>query len=68
MLPHKVTNNMPVVFYHTLFSVADPGFAIGGHGPRRGGVDSREGYVLKFLYVKMKESGPSGGCALGNPL
>ena len=26
-----------------------------------GGVDSRGGYVLKILYVKMKELGPLGG-------
>ena len=26
-----------------------------------GGVDSRDGYVSKILYVKMKESGPLGG-------
>ena len=28
-----------------------------------GGVDSRVSYVLKILYVKMKESGPLGACA-----
>ena len=33
----------------------------------RGGVDSRGGYVSKILYVKMKESGPLGGRALGTP-
>ena len=33
----------------------DPGFPLGG------GVDSRGSYVLKTLYVKMKESGPFGG-------
>ena len=32
-----------------------------------GGVDSRGGYVLKILYVKMKELGPLGGHALGAP-
>ena len=26
-----------------------------------GGIDSRGGYVLKVLYVEMKESGPLGG-------
>ena len=46
----------------SLISVADPGFPVGGHGPRRdGGVDSRGGYVSKILYVEMKESGPLGG-------
>ena len=44
-----------------MLSVADPGFPVGGSGPRRGGEDSRGGYVSKLLYVKMKESGPVGG-------
>ena len=39
-------------------SVADPRFPIGGRGPRKGGVDSRGGYVSKILYVEKKESGP----------
>ena len=43
------------------FSVADPGFPVGGRGPRRGGMDSRGSYVSQILYVKMKESGPLGG-------
>ena len=43
--------------------MADPGFPVGGRGPRGGGgVDSRGGYVLKILHVKTKESGPLGGC------
>ena len=41
--------------------VADPGFPVGGRGPRSGGVDSRGSYVSKILYVKTKESGPLGG-------
>ena len=43
--------------------VVDPGFPArgGGRRPCRGGVDSRGGYVLKILYVEMKESGPLGG-------
>ena len=45
----------------------DPGFPIGGHGPHRGAVDPRGGYVSKILHVKMKESGPVGGCTLGAP-
>ena len=48
-------------------SVEDPGFPVGGRGPRRGGPDFRGGYVLKILYVKTKESGPLGGRALGTP-
>ena len=47
-------------------SVADPGFPIGGRGPRRGGVDSRGGYVSKILYVKTKESGSVGGVCAGH--
>ena len=41
--------------------VTDPGFPMGGRGPRRGGVDFRGGYVSKILYVETKESGPLGG-------
>ena len=50
------------------FAVPDPGFPVGGgRGPRRKGVDSWGGYVLKILYVKMKESGPLGGREPGTP-
>ena len=35
---------------------------------RRGGVDSRGGYLSKILYVKMKESGPLGGVHWARPL
>ena len=43
--------------------MADPGFPVGGHGPRGGGigVDSRGGYVSKILYVKRKNLDPWGG-------
>ena len=34
-----------------------------GRQPRRGGANSRGGYVSKILYVKTKESGPLGGGA-----
>ena len=43
------------------YSVADPGFPVGG------GVDSQAGYVSKILYVKKKESGPLGGRVPGTP-
>ena len=39
-----------------------------GRGPRRGGVDSRGGYVSQILYVKKKESGPLGGVRRARPL
>ena len=42
----------------TLTAVADPRFPVEGRRSRRGGADSRGGYVLKILYVEMKESGP----------
>ena len=42
-------------------SAVDPGFPVGGCQPRRGGTNSRGGYVSKILYVKTKESGPLGG-------
>ena len=45
--------------------MADPGFPVGGRGPRRGGIDSRGSYVSKILNVEMKESRPlGGGCSL----
>ena len=50
------------------YAVADPGFPVGGRRPRRGGANSRGGYVSKNLYVKMKESGPVGGGTGGTPL
>ena len=46
------------------YSVADPGFPVGGGVDLvRGAVDPRGGYVLKILHVKTKESGPIGGGA-----
>ena len=53
-------------FIHSI-PVADPGFPVGGRRPHRGGTNSRGGYVLKNLYVKMKESGPVGGHAPAAP-
>ena len=35
-------------------------FPYGGRGPRKGGMDTRGGYISKILYVKTKESGPLG--------
>ena len=46
------------------FPVVDPGFPVVGGG----GVDSRGGYISKILYIKMKESGPSGGVRQSRPL
>ena len=48
-------------------AVADPGFPVGGHGPRRGDMDSRGSCVSSNLYVKTKELGPLGGHVLGVP-
>ena len=48
--------------------MADPGFPVGGRGPRRGAVDSLGGYVSKILYVKTKENGPLGGVHWSRPL
>ena len=49
------------------FTVADPGFPVGGGGGGAdlvgGGANSQGSYVSKNLYVKMKESGPVGGGA-----
>ena len=46
-------------------AVADPGFPVGGRGPRRGAMDPRGSYISKILHVKMKESGPIGGARAG---
>ena len=48
--------------------MGDPGFPVRGRRPRRGGVDSRGGYVLKILYAETKESGPLGGVSRAYPL
>ena len=45
---------------------ADPGFPIGGHRTRGGGVDSWGSYVSKSLYVETTESGPL-GASTGTP-
>ena len=42
-------------------SVADPGFPVGGRGPRTGGRGPPRRYVSKILHVKTKESGSVGG-------
>ena len=48
------------------FTVADPGFPVGGGVDLVGGaMDPRGGYVLKILHVKMKEFGPVGGARAG---
>ena len=48
--------------------MSDPGFPVGGGGADLvGGANSRGGYVLKNLYVKMKVSGPLGGCTPAAP-
>ena len=56
-----MTLSLVVINYYC--TVADPGFPIGGRGPRRGAMDPRGGYVSKILHVKTKESGPVGGGA-----
>ena len=54
-------------------AVADPEFPVGGIDLVGGSIDSWGGYVLKMLYVEMKESGPLGGgvhraCPLDPPM
>ena len=51
-----------------MYTVADPGFPIGGGVDLMGGHDSRGGYVSKILYVETKESGSLGGVRLAHPL
>ena len=49
------------------YTVADPGFPVGGGVDLvGGGVDSQGSYVSKILYVKMKELGPLGGARAGH--
>ena len=48
-----------------MLNSVDPGFPVGGAPTRRGGANSRGGYVSKILYVKTKESGPLGGARAG---
>ena len=50
-----------------MWVVVDPGFPVGGRGPRSGGMDSRGGYISKILHVKTKESGPLGACTGHTP-
>ena len=53
------------------FTVANPGFPIGGHGPiGGGGVDLQHGCFSAEMYAKMKELGPMGGgaCSQHAPL
>ena len=50
------------------YTVADPGFPVGGVCTRWGGMDLRCGYFLVKMYAKMKELGPIGGaCARHAP-
>ena len=57
-----------MILWSISLSVADPGFPVGGSRPRRGGTNSRGGYVSKNLYVKTKEAGPLGGPSQWRPL
>ena len=55
--------------FHDNYVVTSGGSRIscrGGMDLAGGGVDSRGGYVLKILYVKMKELGPLGGVHTGH--
>ena len=61
----KIDRPMMRRCFFVMFAAADPGFPVGGRQPRRGGANSRGGYVSKNLYVKMKESGPVGGVRAG---
>ena len=49
------------------FTVADPGFPVGGVDPLEGAVDLRCGCFLAKMYAKMKELGPVGGHVPGTP-
>ena len=53
----------------SLWTILSSGSRIsyGGCRPRRGDANSQGGYVLKNVYVKMKESGPVGVCTGGTP-
>ena len=47
--------------------MADSGFPVAGRRPRTGPLTPEVVYVLKFLYVETKESGPLGGVS-GAPM
>ena len=47
-------------------AVVDPGFPVGGRGPRRGGVDFRIGYVSKIFVCQNERNETLGACA-GTP-
>ena len=57
---------MYIIMIH-YYVVADPGFPVGGRGPRTGERGPPRWYIMKILYVKTKESGPIGGRAPGTP-
>ena len=48
--------------------MADSGFPVAGGVDLVGGVDSRGSYIVKILYVEMKESGPLGDVRRARPL
>ena len=48
------------------YTVADPGFPVGGHAPVRGGMDLRCGHFLVKMYAKTKELGPIRGACAGH--
>ena len=53
-------NRHLLVPHSPTWTVADPGFPVGGVDLVGGGLDSRGGCVPKMLYVKTKESAPLG--------
>ena len=60
--------NITLVKLKYTFTVADPGFPIGGGMDLVwGAVDPRGSYVSKILHVKTKEFGPIGGACAGCP-
>ena len=48
--------------------VVDPGFPIGGDVNLLGGTNFQRGCFSVKMYTKMKELGPTGGCAIENML
>ena len=67
---HPVYNEKKILFCSNCksktfrqISVADPGFPVGGHGPRRGAWTPKAVTFRKFCMSKRKNLDPWGACA-----
>ena len=65
-IPNLLEIGLLLTVYFSLYIPIGLYKCVLSHGPRKGGVDPRGGYVTKILYVKTKESGPIGGACAGH--